>query len=141
MYIMPFKFNKELWEFGKNLEDAIKPDLEKSFNCSLSRSDDIFDVMDFRDNENQIAVEIKGRKCPSTQYKDTIITRGKIDTAWKLNDVGWKVYLIFIFTDKTLYHQITGEESWKVKLTGTNNIEHFLLPVSELKEFEEDSEK
>ena len=135
------KFNKELWEFGTKLEDAIKPQLEEKFNCELGRSDDIFDVIDFRDNENKIAVEIKGRRCPSTQYKDTIITRGKIDTGWKLNDLGWKVYLIFIFTDKTLYHQITGEESWKVKLTGTNNIEHFLLPISELKEFDEDSEK
>ena len=135
------KFNKELWEFGTKLEDAIKPQLEEKFKCELGRSDDIFDVIDFRDNENKIAVEIKGRRCPSTQYKDTIITRGKIDTGWKLNDLGWKVYLIFIFTDKTLYHQITGEESWKVKLTGTNNIEHFLLPISELKEFDEDSEK
>ena len=135
---MPGEFNHELWKFGTNLEDAIKPQLEEKFKCSLDRTDDIFDVIDFRDNENKIAVEIKGRRCPSTQYIDTIITKGKINTGWKLNDLGWKVYLIFIFTDKTLYHQITGDETWNVKLTGTHNIEHFLLPIKELKVFEDD---
>ena len=50
---------------------------------------------------------------------------------------GWEVYYIFVFTDKILCHKLTGEEFWKVKLTGTHHIEHYLIPIGDLKELEE----
>lgn len=140
MYIMPFKFNHELWNIGKKIEDAVLPELNKAFNCDLERTDNIFDIIDFKDNSKKIAIEVKGRRINSNQYKDTIITRGKINEGWKLTDEGWKVYLVFVFKDKTLYHELTGEESWNVKLTGTNHIEHFLIPISSLIEYDKDCE-
>ena len=56
----------------------------------------------------------------------------------RLVEDGWKVYYVFVFTDKTMYVEITGEENWKVKLTGTFGIEHHLIPISELKEIGSD---
>ena len=49
-------------------------------------------------------------------------------------DDDWKVYYVFVFTDKVLYTKLTEDTSWKVKITGTFSIEHFLIPVAELKE-------
>lgn len=132
-----FVFNHELWNLGNKIEDAVRPKLNECFGCDLQRSDDIFDIIDFKDNDKKIAVEVKGRRIPSTQYNDTIITTNKITTGWKMVEEGWKVYYIFVFTDKILCHKLTGEEFWKVKLTGTHHIEHYLIPIGELKDLEE----
>ena len=130
-----FDFNKQLWTLGTKIEDAILPSLNTKFDADFQRDDDIFDIIDFRDGDKKIACEIKGRRNTSSQYKDTIITLNKITKGWMMVEEGWDVYIIFVFTDKTMYHKLTGEENWKVKLTGTFAIEHYLIPVSELKEF------
>tara|TARA_R100000655_G_scaffold32115_1_gene63901 strand:- start:537 stop:956 length:420 start_codon:yes stop_codon:yes gene_type:complete len=133
---MPFKFNTELWNLGKKIEDAILPELNETLECNLQRSDNIFDIMDFRDEDKKIAVEVKGRRIKSDRYEDTIITTGKIVEGWKLVEDGWDVYYVFVFTDKVLHHKLTGEEFWRIKMTGTNHIEHYLIPVNQLKEFQ-----
>lgn len=133
---MPFKFNTELWNLGKKIEDAILPELNETLECNLQRSDNIFDIMDFRDADKKIAVEVKGRRIKSDRYEDTIITTGKIVEGWKLVEDGWDVYYVFVFQDKVLHHKLTGEEFWRIKMTGTNHIEHYLIPVNELKEFQ-----
>ena len=136
-----FDFNKQLWTLGTKIEDAILPSLNTKFDADFQRDDDIFDIIDFRDGDKKLACEIKGRRIPSHRYADTIITLNKITKGWQMMEDGWDVYLIFVFTDKTMYHKLTGEERWKVKLTGTFGIEHYLIPVSELKDFEvEDQE-
>lgn len=135
-----FDFNKELWSLGQKIEDAILPDLNSKWNCDLKRSDDIFDIIDFRDEDNKIAVEVKGRRISSTQYKDTIITLNKITTGWKLLEQGYKVYYVFVFTDKVLVHTLTGNECWKVKITGTFQIEHYLIPIDELVDIKNNDE-
>lgn len=135
-----FEFNAKLWEVGKKIEDAILPSLNEVFKCDFKRSDDIFDIIDFYDDVNKVAVEVKGRRIPSTQYKDTIITKGKITKGYNLIDEDWKVYYVFVFTDKVLYTQLKENTSWKVKLTGTFGIEHFMIPVAELKELSEEKQ-
>ena len=131
-----FDFNKQLWTLGTKIEDAILPSINTKFDADFKRDQDIFDIIDFRDGDKKLACEIKGRRNTSSQYKDTIITLNKITKGWQMIDDGWDVYLIFVFTDKTMYHKLTGDENWKVKLTGTFGIEHYLIPVSELKDFE-----
>ena len=128
-----FEFNNELWEIGQKTEDAILPAINSKFEADFKRSHDVFDIIDFRDSDKRIAVEVKGRRIPSSAFTDTIITLNKIHKAYSMVDEGWEVYFVFVFTDKTLYHKLTGEEEWKVKLTGTFQIEHNLIPVSELK--------
>ena len=44
------KFNKKLWELGKETEDTLKPEIDEFFGCDFYRNDDVFDVLDFHDD-------------------------------------------------------------------------------------------
>ena len=132
-------FNKPLWTLGNKIEDEIKPHLEEFLGKKLFRGDDIFDIMDFKSEDNKLVVEIKGRRVKSTAFNTTIITCGKIIEAEKLMDIDEevKVYIFFAYTDCVKYIQLPKERpDWNCKNTGTNNIPHFLIPVNELKNFE-----
>ena len=57
----------------------------------------------------------------------------------KLNELGFKVYYFFVFTDKTLYLELDPEDcEFNMKLTGTHNIPHYLIPISKLTELKEE---
>jgi hypothetical protein len=133
------KFNKQLWTLGNKIEDEIKPHLEEFLGEELFRSDDIYDIMDFKSKDNKLVVEIKGRRVSSTQYDTTLLTCGKVIEAEKLMDIDedTKVYVFFVFTDCVKYIQLPKERpNWDCKRTGTNFIPHFLIPIKELIEFE-----
>ena len=44
------------------------------------------------------------------------------------------VYFVFVFTDKTLEYKLSENDEFKCKITGTNSILHYLIPVKDLKE-------
>ena len=135
MYRMP-KFNKRLWELGKQTEDELKPQIDKFFGCDFYRNDDVFDVLDFHDDNNKVIVEVKGRKCSSTAWKETILTVGKITEGLMEVEKGYDVYIFFVFTDKTMYIKLDPDNcDWDIKRTGTRYIPHYMIPVSELTEF------
>ena len=132
---MTTKFNKELWSLGRKIEDESLPILNKYFECNFERNEnDIWDILDFKDDDKKIIVEVKGRRIPSTQYKETIITASKVTEAYKKIDDGYKVYFVFVFTDKTMEIELLEESSFQVKLTGTNCIQHYMIPITDLKE-------
>jgi len=136
---MPFKFNKELWDIGRKIEDQALPKLNKYFEADLQRDDDnIWDILDFKDDNKKIIVEIKGRLIPSTQYKDTIITASKVMAGYQAIDEGYNVYFLFCFTDKSKIIELKADSSFKVQFTGTNCIRHYCIPITELKDFEPD---
>lgn len=138
-YIMPiFPFNKTLWTLGQQIEDETLPLLNKFFEADFKRNSNIFDILDFHDEDKKLICEIKGRRNKSNQYKETIITCNKVKEAMLKIAVGYKVYLIFVFTDKTMAIELTEETEFKVCITGTNQIEHYLIPVKDLKEVDED---
>ena len=95
------KFNKQLWTLGNKIEDELKPHLEEFLGEELFRSDDIYDIMDFKSKDNKLVVEIKGRRVSSTQYETTLLTCGKVIEAEKLMDIeeDTKVYVFFVFTE------------------------------------------
>ena len=128
-------FNRELWDIGRKIEDAIKPKIDAFFDASFKRSDDIYDIIDFMDKDKKICVEVKGRRIPHDQYTDTIITMGKITEGFKLMECGFKVYYFFVFGDKVLYHKLSLEDEFVMKLTGTNQIPHYLIPIKDLQDF------
>ena len=139
---MPFKFNEELWKVGRKIEDDALPVLNDFFECNFERNEnDIFDIFDFKDEEKKMIVEVKGRRIPSTQYKETIITASKITEGFRAIDDGWKVYFLFVFTDKSGYFELKEDTSFKCKLTGTNCIQHYLIPVEDLKELDKETEE
>ena len=51
---MGFTFNKELWNIGKKIEDALLPTLNEELECDFIRSDDIFDIINFKDSDKKI---------------------------------------------------------------------------------------
>ena len=86
-------------------------------------------------------MEVKGRTISSTAFADTIITCGKITEGLMLMecDPELEIYFFFVFTDKTMYIKLDKEFDWKMKRTGTNYIPHYLIPIKELTEFDENN--
>lgn len=135
---MPFEFNSELWNWGRKIEDEVMPIANKLFNANFERNDnDIFDIFDFHDNTNKIVCEVKGRRIRSDEYEDTIVTASKVMSGYQKIDDGYKVYFIFVFTDKMMRYELKEDVSLKCKFTGTNCIKHYLIPVAELVEIED----
>jgi len=138
---MPFKFNKELWELGQKIEDATLPKINKYYDCDFKRNEnDIFDIFDFKDEDKKVIVEIKGRRIPSTQYEDTIITANKVTEGFMKIEEGYKVFFVFAFTDKIMEYQLKENDSFKCRFTGTNCIRHYCIPIKDLTEIEEEEE-
>ena len=132
---MPFDFNKTLWEFGRKIEDDVLPIANKLYDCTFKRNENnIFDIIDFKDEDKKIVVEVKGRKIKSTQYTDTIITASKITEGFHLMEQGYKVYFIFVFTDKMFQYELKEDDSFECRFTGTNCIKHYMIPVQILQE-------
>jgi len=139
---MPFKFNKELWTIGQTIENEALPKLNKYFKTDLQRDENnIWDILDFRDDEEKVIVEVKGRLIPSTRYADTIITSSKVMAGHQAIDDGYKVFFLFVFTDKSMIIELKEEQSFKVRFTGTNCIRHYCIPITELKDFDPDEEE
>tara|TARA_R110002126_G_scaffold146267_1_gene292220 strand:+ start:5631 stop:6032 length:402 start_codon:yes stop_codon:yes gene_type:complete len=131
-----FAFNKELWDYGTKIEDKIKPVLNQVFKADFKKNDDIWDILDFHDEEKKIICEIKGRKINSNAYDTTIIPMNKVTAGWMKIEEGYKVYFIFVFKDKTMYCELCDDLKYQVKLTGTNCIQHALIPIDSLKNVE-----
>ena len=139
---MPFKFNEELWNIGRKIEDDALPLLNKYFECDFKRNEnDIWDILDFKDDEKKMIVEVKGRRISSRAYDETIITASKITAGYQAIESGYRVIFLFVFTDKTMYFELKEESSFKVTFTGTNCIEHYMIPVVDLKDLDDDPEK
>jgi len=135
-----FAFNKQLWEVGRKIEDDALPKLNKYFNCDFHRNEeDIWEILDFKDEKNKTIVEVKGRRTPSTQYEDTIITALKVMAGQQAIDEGYRVYFLFVFTDCSKIMELKADSEFKCKFTGTNCIKHYLIPVASLEDFDPDT--
>jgi len=138
---MAKRFNTELWNIGRQIEDELKPKIDEFFGCSFERSDDVFDVLDFHDENNKKIVEVKGRRIPSSRFSTTIITCGKLTEGLMRmeQDPELEVYYFFVFTDKTLYFKLDPQNcDFNIKRTGTLHIPHYLIPIKDLIEFEQE---
>jgi len=139
---MPFNFNKELWEYGRKIEDMALPIVNRLYDCDFKRNNnDIFDILDFRDEDKKKIVEVKGRKILSTKFDKTIITSSKITAGLMEIDQGYEVYLVFVFLDKMFRYQLKEDSSFVCELTGTNCIEHYLIPIKDMTEITEEEIK
>jgi len=134
---MPFKFDKELWDIGKKIEDETLPLINKYYECDFKRNDnDIYDILDFKDENTKKIVEIKGRRIESTKYEDTIITASKVNEGLNKVEDGYRVFFVFVFTDKIYEMELQKDQEFKCRFTGTNCIQHYLIPIKELKEID-----
>ena len=127
---MPFEFNQELWNIGRKIEDETLPIVNKYYGCDFKRNEnDIFDILDFKDEEKKMIVEVKGRRIKSTQYEDTLITASKVNEGLCRVDDGYRVFFVFVFTDKIYEMELKENQDFKVRFTGTNCIQNYLIPV------------
>ena len=132
------KFNHKLWNIGRQIEDETLPIINKYYDCDFKRNEnDVFDILDFKDDEKKIIVEVKGRRISSTEYSDTIITASKVNAGLCAIDDGYKVYFVFVFTDKIYEIELQENQSFKVKFTGANCIQHYLIPLTEMTEIKQ----
>lgn len=132
---MTFKFNQELWDIGRKIEDETLPLINQHYDCDFKRNEnDIFDILDFKDNDKKKVVEIKGRRIPSTKYSTTIITASKVTEGFQQIDQGLRVFFVFVFTDKIFEYELKEDAEFECKFTGTNCIKHYLIPIDELVE-------
>ena len=131
-----FAFNKELWNAGRKIEDAALPELNKYFKTEFTRNEnDIYDILDFKDPNQKIIVEVKGRFNASDAYEDTIITASKVMAGHQAIDQGYKVFFLFVFTDCSKIMELKEDSTFKVKYTGSNCIKHYMIPVAGLADF------
>ena len=115
---MPFEFNQELWEIGRQIEDKTLPLINKYYECNFERNEnDIFDILDFKDETQKKIVEVKGRRIPSTKFPETIITASKITAGFQQIDQGYRVFLVFVFTDKIFEYELKEDAEFKCKIT------------------------
>ena len=128
-------FNHELWNLGQQIEDKTLPHINKHYECQFEKNlNDIFDVLDFKDEINKKIVEIKGRRNRSDTYEDTMISSIKITEGMKQIDLGYRVFFVFVFTDKTMEIELKEDQEWKCRISGTNSILHYFIPVADLSE-------
>ena len=136
---MPFKFNETLWKLGQEIENETLPLINQYYECDFKRNDnDIFDILDFKDDDTKKIVEVKGRRIPSTQFHDTIITASKVTEGFMKIDQGYRVFFVFAFTDKTMEIELKEDSEFQVKFTGTNSIKHYMIPIKDLTEIKKD---
>ena len=112
--------------------------LNKYFDADFKRNNDIFDILDFHDENKKIICEVKGIRNNHNKYKETIITCKKITEGLMKMEQGYRVFLIFAFLDKTMGIELNNNINFQVKITGTNCIEHYLIPIDQLKEIDDD---
>lgn len=130
-------FSKKLWNIGRKIEDDIKPYLDEFLDCDFQRSDNVYDILDFHDDNRMKIVEVKGRQIRSDEWEKTIITVGKLTEGLMEIEKGYDVYYFFVFTDKTLYFKLDPEDcNFNMKYTGSMNIPHYLIPISGLIDFD-----
>ena len=132
-------FNQELWDLGQKIENKTLPLINKHYECEFERNiNDIFDVLDFKDEDKKIIVEIKGRRNSSEKYEDTMISSIKITEGNRMIELGYQVFFVFVFTDKTMEIELKLDQEWKCMVSGTNSILHYFIPIKDLTEINMD---
>ena len=81
-------------------------------------------------------MEIKGRRIESIKYEDTIITASKVNEGLNKVEDGYRVFFVFVFTDKIYEMELQKDQEFKCRFTGTNCIQHYLIPIKDLKEID-----
>ena len=51
---------------------------------------------------------------------------------------GYRVFFVFVFTDKIFEFELKEDAEFKCKYTGTNCIKHYLIPIDELIEIKQE---
>jgi len=105
--------NNEDVEFGNNSENTNIKILNEHFKINLQQRK-AYKVLDFIDENNKIIVELKSRRCYSSDHLDSMIGLNKLYNANKYINTGYSCYFAFSFCDKLCYYKYDGNinNSW-----------------------------
>jgi len=95
--------------FGFKKEKDVLPYFNKKFGCSAVLQKDKWATFDYYDKDNKVYGELKSRRVRKKQYDTIMIGYNKIRKGLKLIEEGYKVYLLWCFTDKLCYYELTAE--------------------------------
>lgn len=94
--------------FGNQKEEEAFNIIKSALGISKLMKCNKWFVMDFRSDD--CFIELKGRRCSSTQYKDTMVGKNKMDYA---ETCGKDVYFCFSFSDGIFYWKYDKEQIGK----------------------------
>ena len=93
-------------DYGLENEILCKSKIEQFFNQKLNKLD-YYNDFDFTNNNNNLLIELKSRRCKITDYSDTMISISKINKAKKLiknKNKKIDVYFFFYYIQNDLYY-------------------------------------
>jgi hypothetical protein len=129
--------------FGASKEKEILPILNAYFKTECVPETYKFAIFDFVDDEKKVCIELKSRRICKRQYPDIMIGYNKVREGFRRIRRGYTVYLVWCFTDKLCYYELTREtfeKDWVKKNTcsrwdriGNEITDLVYVPVGQLK--------
>lgn len=104
--------------FGEANEKSVLPQANDFFNCEAVKTKGTYDEFDFIDEKKKIVFELKSRRVERTRYGSTMIGYNKVKKGLELIAEGWKVVLLFKFTDCVCYYKLTEDFDDKCVMDG-----------------------
>ena len=93
-------------DYGLENERICQIKIEHFFNQKLNKLD-YYNDYDFTNDNNNLLIELKSRRCKITDYSDTMISISKINKAKKLvknKDKKFEIYFFFYYLQNDLYY-------------------------------------
>ena len=96
-------------KFGFKKEKDVLPHFNKFFSCDAIIQEDKWATFDYYDEKNKIYGELKSRRVKKQQYDSIMIGYNKIRKGLKLVNKGYRVILMWCFTNKLCYFELTKD--------------------------------
>ena len=93
-------------DYGFENEKICQIKIEQYFNQKLNKLD-YYNDFDFTNNNNNLLIELKSRRCKITDYSDTMISISKINKAKKIiknKNTNIDIYFFFYYIKDELYY-------------------------------------
>lgn len=95
--------------FGLSNEERMINTMSLILKTKLTKISDKWSTFDAKNHDSSVFVEIKTRRCKSTDFDTTIVGINKIREARRQYKLGNKVYFVFSFSDDNYYWEYTEE--------------------------------
>ena len=93
-------------DYGLENEKICQSKIEHFLNEKLQKLD-YYNDFDFTNNNNNLLIELKSRRCTISEYSDTMISISKINKAKKLiknKNKNMQIYFFFYFHQNQLFY-------------------------------------
>lgn len=127
--------NRQEIKYGVCQENKLIEKIKETFGGDIIKTPDRFDPYDFFSTDKYL--ELKSRRNTKNKYPTTIIGKGKIDLGLKYIELGYKIILLFNFTDEFCYYELKEDDELISSIIKRHDRskgkEHIEIPVNQLK--------